>query len=862
MKHSCPIILVFLSLLVANAFGQSSSLDLRAGWKFSTDPKKIGEIQKWATPDFDDANWATIDAGKPWEDQGFPDHDGVAWYRKRVEVPADWTEFWFGLGGVDDAYDLFVNGKKVASYGHKRNSTVWQTPTVTDITAFVEKGQPITLAIRVVDASGTGGLTRVPVAIASSKEFFDTPEEKIRALARANPAWIFPAWARGSQPSWTMIGMAGGHTKALVANDASYSPRPGGFSVQHWLWMDHQLHSPQLKNITWQMNDGFLPMPIAIWQAGESKDNAVRVTQQWFVWGKDVRDDQAMTFAVVSLENLSDAPKTISLLTAIRPYAITEGISPIKQIFRQDRWTLVNGKLALYSEQPPDSFGAASGDVGDLSAIALSGQMPGGTRASDEKGMASALLKHDLKIEPHATVQLCFRLPLTETEPTAPALALNDSLDTAKSYQHAHDFWSTTLGRAKISISEKQWADAYRASLAYLLLSLDGQTFRAGPTSGEVSAGDVVVMLHALEAAGLTEAADQVIKSFAEKKEPRAEEIVALMNYFNFRSNKDWLEKQFMNLVSSEAKLVTTGENFLLGYWNVSALRELVIAATVLSKEEGVKALSQLAKAGAHETKDKIDLAMESNKSALIPARFDDLPNSEAAVFTSAGVWPCEFHILNGSLNDVWLNRSFEGYWHRFVRPNDGGFMHHGRIWPAHGLNFANAMMRLGKRQESVKIARWHLAHESFPSLHAWAEQIGRGDKSRFVGGELPSAVTAAAYSNLFRAMFVYERGEQLVLAAGVPLDWFTKANYTVEISDWPTHFGKLGYRMSYDPAAKILRLTLTGAAKPPNGFELHPPMGAYVKGAEFDGKSADEKSYTKDFVTIPADVRAIAVKF
>ena len=52
---------------------------------------------------------------KKWEDQTYPDLDGYGWYRKTRSIPADWNgkDVWFKLGTVNDAYELFVNGKSV-----------------------------------------------------------------------------------------------------------------------------------------------------------------------------------------------------------------------------------------------------------------------------------------------------------------------------------------------------------------------------------------------------------------------------------------------------------------------------------------------------------------------------------------------------------------------------------------------------------------------------------------------------------------------------------------------------------------------------------------------------------------------------
>ncbi|HIE52044.1 MAG TPA: DUF4838 domain-containing protein, partial [Armatimonadetes bacterium] len=57
------------------------------GWKFHLDPEDVGVQEGWFREDWDDSDWTNIEAGRPWEDQGYPDYDGFAWYRRQVELP-------------------------------------------------------------------------------------------------------------------------------------------------------------------------------------------------------------------------------------------------------------------------------------------------------------------------------------------------------------------------------------------------------------------------------------------------------------------------------------------------------------------------------------------------------------------------------------------------------------------------------------------------------------------------------------------------------------------------------------------------------------------------------------------------------
>ncbi|HYQ87693.1 MAG TPA: TIM-barrel domain-containing protein [Bacteroidota bacterium] len=141
-------------------------IDLAKDWKFRTDPGDTGMQANWFAPEADDHDWKTLQGGMMWEDQGFPDYDGVGWYRKSVVLPASLPrEVYLIFGGVDDEYDLFINGKKVAHHGSPGNS-VYNASTLTDIAPYIKPGDSILIALRVNDWGGGGGIVLKPVSLA------------------------------------------------------------------------------------------------------------------------------------------------------------------------------------------------------------------------------------------------------------------------------------------------------------------------------------------------------------------------------------------------------------------------------------------------------------------------------------------------------------------------------------------------------------------------------------------------------------------------------------------------------------------------------------------------------------------------
>ncbi len=146
----------------------SYNLDLATGWKFKTDPSNVGVKEKWFAADKKVDDWATIQAGKPWEEQGYPRYDGVGWYRQIISPPVNmpFGNLYLIFGGVDDEYDLYINDSLITHYGSRGNST-YNSATSTEVSGLVRRGEDNVIALRVNDWGGGGGIVFAPWTIAN-----------------------------------------------------------------------------------------------------------------------------------------------------------------------------------------------------------------------------------------------------------------------------------------------------------------------------------------------------------------------------------------------------------------------------------------------------------------------------------------------------------------------------------------------------------------------------------------------------------------------------------------------------------------------------------------------------------------------
>jgi len=193
------VVTAALLLFVGAAFpGTDGRLDLSGAWKFRTDPTNVGLEKSWQAPQFDASSWKSIEVPGAWESQGItqvnPDwrqsddlnqpYTGYAWYRRAVQIPADWHGRYIELelGQIDDMDWTYFNGKLIGKTTDRGESVSsihrsYKVPVET-----VKFGGTNMIAVRVLDFRGLGGIVGGPVSIEESDPGTPgRPSDKVRA---------------------------------------------------------------------------------------------------------------------------------------------------------------------------------------------------------------------------------------------------------------------------------------------------------------------------------------------------------------------------------------------------------------------------------------------------------------------------------------------------------------------------------------------------------------------------------------------------------------------------------------------------------------------------------------------------------
>jgi sialate O-acetylesterase len=115
-----------------------------------------------AKPDFNDANWKTMNLPVYWENTEAGNFDGLVWFRKKIKIPKTWIgkDLVLELGPVDAMDRSYVNGTLV---GRIQKTGFWQQARVYNIPKELVKDSVLIIAaaviiVKALDPGGGGGI--------------------------------------------------------------------------------------------------------------------------------------------------------------------------------------------------------------------------------------------------------------------------------------------------------------------------------------------------------------------------------------------------------------------------------------------------------------------------------------------------------------------------------------------------------------------------------------------------------------------------------------------------------------------------------------------------------------------------------
>ncbi len=149
--------------------------------------------QNFIDSNFDDSHWST--QSQPALFEGGPidqNHDGIAWYRKSVDIPDLWIgkELTLSLPAIDDLDGTYFDGRLVGSHTAPGS---WNKPRLYRIPAELTATSPAVITVCAFDTGGAGGFGgRQPMELRLGEESIDLSGEwrvreglSVRAVPKA-----------------------------------------------------------------------------------------------------------------------------------------------------------------------------------------------------------------------------------------------------------------------------------------------------------------------------------------------------------------------------------------------------------------------------------------------------------------------------------------------------------------------------------------------------------------------------------------------------------------------------------------------------------------------------------------------------
>lgn len=148
------------------------AVNLRGVWKFkiaAASQYRFASVDEKAVSSLNNEGWTDITVPGAWENQGFGNYDGGAWYKREFVIPKEMLgeDLVLLLGKIDDSDKAFLNGKMVGSSYDKHDKQRFYFISKDQFKAGIKN----TLIVFVDDPHGVGGIYEGPAGLMKQGDF-------------------------------------------------------------------------------------------------------------------------------------------------------------------------------------------------------------------------------------------------------------------------------------------------------------------------------------------------------------------------------------------------------------------------------------------------------------------------------------------------------------------------------------------------------------------------------------------------------------------------------------------------------------------------------------------------------------------
>lgn len=851
-----------------------------------------GSPLRWRSAPDDASPWIELDLGRDREFGGLV----IDWDAKDYAIDYDVMT----AGAAPDA-----PWETVASMRGCRGGRNWVP---------VRDGEAGKLRIQSKKASRDHGVSVIDIAV--KEPDFDASDTAVfAAIAADTPRRRMPRYFSGEQAYWTVVGVPGGQTKALLGADGAVEPAARAFSIEPMV-VDRGGRAPQL--FTWEdvrvsqrLERGSLPIPTVVWDAGEW---TLEVTACGV--GNAANDGALVRY---KLTNAADRAATLRLALVVRPFQvlppwqdlnITGGVSRISKIARDGDALVVDGasgKRRVDLWMPPTAFGASPFARGDVVNDLATGALPTEQSVDDPMGFASGAAVYDVKLGSGQSATFVIDVPLDGAgAPAHPEAGSDIAALVDQQIAGAAEAWDADLNRVRLSLPSDapgatQLADSFRAAQGQILVGRAGPAIRPGARNYARSwIRDGSLACAALLATGHAEEARDFIDWYAEHQYPSGkvpcvvdkrgadpvdehdstgEYIFAVRTCEAFTGDKAFLNRHLPRvelgvgyLESLRARRMTAeyasgpdAKRACYGLVPESISHEGYSAKPMHSywdsfwTLEGLKDAAWLEeRAGRTEQATRIAADRDAYRRSL----FDSVSLAtrlRGIDFMPGCVELGDFDATSTAVAAYPCGELDGPLSARLRRTFEeyADFFRQRRSggWSAYTpyeLRLVGTFVRLGEPEQANQMLEFFFQGQRPGAWRQWAEVVWHDPATpRFIG-DMPHTWVASEYINAVRSMLVYEREHDAGLVLAAGVPPEWLNGAGMSVGNLPTEFGPVSY--TFRRRGQRLEMELSGPERfPGHGLTVVAPGKETIASISVDGKRARADEGRRIAITAPA---------
>lgn len=716
-------------------------------------------------------------------------------------------------------------------------------------------------------------------------QFGDSANEMFATIARDSARGRYPRYFLGQQPSWTVMGVDGAATEALLDGDGAVEVSKLSYRVEPFLWLGGRLVTWADAQITQSLADDYLPIPSVTWTVGDLELQITAIA--------DGPPPDPMLAAGYTLKNRGPQARAGSLLLAVRPFQVLPpwqalnvvgGVTRVSQLDLDLQGGRVNDRTGLVLWQPASACGATTFVQGDITAYFDTGRLPDAMAVNDPRGFASAAWRFDFNLPAGAQETFAWSAPRRESAPQdAPDYEFSQLVERVRAA------WIDRLSTLPLRLpsSAAKLANAFRSNLAYVLINADGPAIQPGSRTYERSwIRDGALTGTALLYTGHTGRVRDYLAWFAPNQYPNGkipcvvdhrgpdpvpehdstgEFIYLVLKYYQFSRDRAFLEQLLPHVVrgvdyiealraerltdayrdgppelracfglvpesiSHEGYSAKPMHSYWDNFWVLRGLKDATTIAEVLGRADLHERFRRLRDEFRTSLYDSLALTMRAKQIAYLPGCAElgdfDATSTAIAIFPGGEV---------SHLPPAALQATFDRYYEFFRNRRDGRL--EWENYTPYEVRIIGTFVRLGQPDRAHELLEFFFRDQSPPAWNQWAEVVWRDPNApRFIG-DLPHTWVGSDFLSAVRSMFVYERehDETLVLAAGIRPEWVTDQG-GVQIENWPTEYGSVSYHLTAT-GNRFSASVGTSGVFPPNGLVLRSPLPGRILQVTVDG--------------------------